>query len=87
MNIPSDTLSLLTVLLVLLVVVGIFIRIALRLRRGGGSLTTISLGATDAFLSKERRKAAEIIVNQIAGKKFEDQSSQGPKDPNAEDSK
>jgi hypothetical protein len=81
MNISSDTLSLLTVLLVILVVIGVFVRIAIRVRRGGGSLTTISLGATDEFLTKDRRKAAEMIVNQNAGKKLEEQSSEEPDDP------
>ncbi len=73
----SDTLSLLILALVLLLV----IRITIRVRRGGGSLTTISLGATDAFLNMDRRKAAETIVNHNAGKKLEEQDSGGPKEP------
>lgn len=68
----SESLSLVTVVVVLLVAIGIFIRISMRLRRGGGSLTTVVLGATDAFLSRDRRKAAETIVNENAGKMHED---------------
>ena len=83
----SDTISLLIVLLVILLVIGIFISITIRVRRKGGSLTTISLGATDAFLTQDRRKAAETIVNQNAGKKLEVQSSKEPKDPNTRNSK
>lgn len=67
-----EAVSLVTVVVVLILVVGIFIRIAMRLRRGGGSLTTVVLGATDAFLSRDRRKAAETIVNENAGKGRED---------------
>lgn len=75
----SDTVSLIIVAVILLLVIGIFVRISLRLRRGGGSLTTIVLGATDAFLTQERSKAAETIVNENAGKKFEGQHSDEPK--------
>lgn len=73
-----ETLSLIIVAVILVAVIGIFIRISVRLRRGGGSLTTVVLGATDGFLTKDRRKAAETIVNENAGKKFQD--------PNTKDS-
>ena len=86
MTVLSDALSLLVLVLVLVVVIGIFVRTALRLRRGGGSLTTIVLGATDEFLTKERSKAAETIVNENAGKRFENQSSDEPKEPTVSDS-
>jgi hypothetical protein len=75
----ADALSLIVVAAVLILVIGIFVRISLRLRRGGGSLTTIVLGATDEFLTREKSKAAETIVNENAGKKFEEQSSDEPK--------
>jgi hypothetical protein len=74
----SEALSLLSILGLLIVVVGIFIRICVGLRRGGGSLTTIVLGATDGFLTHERSKAAETIVNENAGKKFEQLPSSDP---------
>ena len=80
MDISSDSLSLLFLLIVLLLVIGIFIRITIRVRRGGGSLATLALGATDEFLTKDRSKAAEMIVNQNAGKKLWDQGSEDPKD-------
>jgi hypothetical protein len=75
----SDIVSLGFLAVVLFLVVAVFVRIGLRLKRGGGSLTTIVLGATDEFLTQDRSKAAETIVNENAGKKFEDQSSNEPK--------
>ena len=74
----NDLLTLLFALVLLAVVIGIFIRICVKLRRGGGSLTTIVLGATDGFLTHERSKAAETIVNENAGKKFEQLPSTDP---------
>ena len=75
----NDALALLVCLAILVIVVGIFIRISIRLRRGGGSMTTIALGATDGFLTHERSKAAETIVDENAGKKFEQLPSSDPK--------
>jgi hypothetical protein len=70
----SETVSLIVVAMVLLGVIGVFVRICVRLRRGGGSMTTLVLGATDGFLTKDRSRAAETIVNENAGKKFVDQN-------------
>ena len=75
----NDDLTLLFCLAILVIVTGIFIRICIKLRRGGGSLTTTVLGATDGFLTHEKRKAAETIVNENAGKKFEQVPSSDPK--------
>ncbi len=74
-----DTLPLIFVFVAVVAVVAIFVAITARLRRGGGSMTTVALGATDAFLTQERRRAAETIVNENAGKKFVDQASGDPK--------
>jgi hypothetical protein len=74
----NDLLTLLFALVLLIVVIGIFIQICVKLRRGGGSLPTIVLGATDGFLTHERSKAAETIVNENAGRKFEQLPSSGP---------
>lgn len=68
----SETLSLVVVAVVLIAVVGAFVRISIRLRRGGGSLTTVVMGTTDGFLTKDKSRAAETIVNENAGKKFQD---------------
>jgi hypothetical protein len=74
----NEALSLLSILGLLILVVGTFVRICIRLRRGGGSMTTTVLGATDAFLTHDRRKAAETIVNENAGKKLEQLPSTDP---------
>ncbi len=74
----NDVLTLIFLLAVLVVVTGIFIRICVGLRRGGGSLTTIVLGATDGFLTHDKSRAAETIVDENAGKKFEQLPSTDP---------
>jgi hypothetical protein len=76
----NTMLSLLSVGVTLLFVIGVFVWISVRLRRGGGSLTTTVLGATDGFLSAEKSKAAETIVNENAGKRFEGERSEQPKE-------
>jgi hypothetical protein len=68
----NEIFSILIVLLLIIVVIVGFIRISIRLRRGGGSFTTIGLGATDEFLTKDKKKSAETIVNLNAGKRFEE---------------
>jgi hypothetical protein len=75
----SDSFTLVILGVLLLLVTGIFVRISSRLRKGGGSLTAVVLGATDEFLTNDRSKAAETIVNENAGKKLEGQSSSEPK--------
>jgi hypothetical protein len=71
----SDFYPIAVVLLVVCGVVAVFIRIAIRIRKGGGSMTTLMLGATDEFLIKDRQKASEMIVEQNAGKKLDEQCS------------
>jgi len=65
-------------LICLLGAVFIFIHISRKLRKGGGSLTTTMLGATDLFYDKEKKKAVAHILEMKAGKKMEDQSSEDP---------
>ena len=66
-----DVFPLMITVAILILGIGLFIRICIRLRKGGGSLTTLVLGATDEFLTKERNKAAETIVIYNAGKMYE----------------
>ncbi len=75
----NDLVSLLFALLLLVIIIAVFIRISIKLRRGGGSLTTTVLGATDGFLTHEKSKAAETIVDENAGKKFVQLPSPTPK--------
>lgn len=67
----NQIVSLIAVLISLAVIIGIFIRIAIKIRKGGGSLTTVMLGATDHFLTKEKSRAAEVIVNQKSDRRLE----------------
>jgi hypothetical protein len=64
-----------------------FVYAAQRMRKGGGSMTTIALGATDEFLTTDRSKAAEVIVERKAGKEEESQSSHDPKEPDEDSSR
>jgi hypothetical protein len=66
-----NSLSLLLFFIIMATAIGVFIWICVRLRRGGGSMTTILLGTTDAFLTHDKSKAAETIVNENAGKSLE----------------
>lgn len=63
---------LIIVVAVLILIIGLYVRICIRLRKGGGSLTTIGLGTTYEFMTKDRRKASETILNMNAGKKHKD---------------
>ena len=76
----DDILSLIVVVVGLLAVIFVFIRIAIRLRKHGGSLTTTMFAATYEFLNKDKREAVEGIVETKAHKKMEEQSSDEPKE-------
>ena len=54
------------------VVIVLYVRIAMRMRRGGGSITTVASGAYYEFLTRDRRKATETIVDMNAGKNRQD---------------
>jgi hypothetical protein len=64
---------------VIIVILGIMVYLFIRLRRRGSSSATfmITQGATDAFLDNDKKRATEIIVEQNAGKKMEEQGSTG----------
>lgn len=74
----GDLFSVIIVSAVLLLVIVLFIKIALRIRRNGGSLTTTVFAATYDFYNKDKRKAIEVISEQKAGKKMEEQASDEP---------
>jgi len=67
----SETLQIIFVGLTVILLVAFFIRVAARIRKGGGSLTTVVLGATDSFLNSDRHRASVTIVNENAGKNKE----------------
>ena len=47
-------------------------------RKGGGSMPVTIYGATDAFMDTNGKKAVETIVEERAGKKMQEQSSDEP---------
>jgi hypothetical protein len=61
-------------------IVYVFIRIALRIRKYGGSLTTTMFASTYEFLNKDKRDAVEEIVNMNANIKTEEETSGQSKD-------
>ena len=75
----NSLLSLLFAFFVLAAFIIFFIRVLMKIRRGGGSLPYfISSGAMDATLDKEKKQAAKVIVERNAHKKMEEQSSSDP---------
>jgi len=63
-----------------IIVVLLFIRLALRIRKNGGSMTTTVHGSLDAFYNKDKKKAVEMVIEKRSGKKLEEQSSSDDKD-------
>jgi hypothetical protein len=72
----KDIINILLIPVALLSVIGyVLIRIALKIRKKGGSLTHIVYGANQEFLTKDQNKAIEVIVNKNANIKEEEQDS------------
>jgi hypothetical protein len=71
----NDSFSLIFLALILIALIILFVRIALRIRKNGGSITTTFFAATYEFYHKEKRAAIEHIVEVKAHKKMEEQSS------------
>jgi len=70
--VDNDTLSIYFVISLILLILFIFIRIAIRLRKYGGSMTTTMFASTYEFLNKDKREAVEEIVEMKANKKLEE---------------
>ena len=71
----SDFISLILVVMLLEIVVFVFIRISIRLRKRGGSLTSVLFGGTYEFYGKDQRAAIQEIVEQKSEKKKKEQES------------
>jgi len=54
----NDTINLLLIIVLLIVTNYVFIRIALKLRKYDGSLTTTMFGSTYQFLKKDKRESS-----------------------------
>ena len=74
----NEIVSLLVAASAILLVIILFIRIAIKLRKYGGSLTTTMFASTYEFLNKDKREAVEEISEMNANKKLEAESSDKP---------
>ena len=80
-EVTPQLLALIVVIVVLaLSVIGIVYLITRpRTKSIAGSMTTTVFGATDGFLTKDKKAAVEIMTEIKAKKKMEEQSSKEPK--------
>jgi len=75
----NSSLGILFAFIVLASFVFFFLKILIRIRRGGGSLPYfISSGTMDATLDREKKEAVKIIIESNAHKRIEAQSSSDP---------
>jgi len=70
---------------IIIMVTIVFLRISLRMRKRGGSFTSILLGSTYELHGKDRREAIEVIVEQKAGKKQKEPGSGDSDDEHSPD--
>jgi competence protein ComGC len=77
----NELVSLLFASALLLIVIFAFVRVALRIRKHGGSLTTSMFAATYELYDKEKRAAIEQVVEQKV-KKMEEEENDQPKEQN-----
>ncbi|MBA4320139.1 MAG: hypothetical protein C0412_17200 [Flavobacterium sp.] len=73
-----DITSIIFVVFVLVAIIYLFIKIAMRLRKHGGSMTTTMHVATYEFLSKDTRESVKEVVEMKTNKKLEEESSDKP---------
>ena len=71
----NNLLNISFVIILILFIIFIFIKIALRVRKYGGSLTTTMFASTYEFLNKDKREAVGEIVEMKANKKLEEDES------------
>ena len=77
-NMDSELFSLLLIGFLLIIIFAVIIIIVRK--RKFGFQSTVLFGATHEFYDKDKKAAIEIMVEQKAGKKMEEQSSDEPKD-------
>jgi predicted Holliday junction resolvase-like endonuclease len=73
------------VVIILIIMVGI-VYLAKRSKRGSGFQSSVLFGSTYEFYDKGKQAAIEVIVEEKAGKKMEEQKSGEPKDKGEEQS-
>ena len=70
-----DDLNFIITMIFFAFIVFLFVKLALKIRRSGGTMTTTVHGTLDAFYNKDKKKAVEMVVEKHAHKKLEEQSS------------
>ena len=70
--------ELISSILLVLLIFTLMIKMWRSKSRSTKSLMTLSAGATYDLLSEDKKRAAETIIEQNAGKKMEEQSSSDP---------
>lgn len=76
----SDIYTLLIGLIIPVLVIFIFTKLAIKIRKYGGSMITTMHASTYEFLSKDKQEAVEEIVERKANKKMDEESSSKPKE-------
>jgi hypothetical protein len=72
----NDSFSLIFAAVVLLTLIVLFIRIAIRIRKHGGSLTMSMFASTYEMYDKEKRAAIEQVVEQKVKKMEDDETDE-----------
>ncbi|MEN8191698.1 MAG: hypothetical protein ABFS12_02705 [Bacteroidota bacterium] len=72
----NDSFELILAVFLIIAVVSLFVWLALKLKRGGGSLMTLMYGATNEFYTKDQKNAIEHRVEVKANKKIEEESGE-----------
>ena len=74
----NDLIDIFIAIFLIFLILFTFIKIAIRLRKHGGSMTTTMFASTYEFLNKDKREAIEEIVEVKANKKLEEESTNKP---------
>lgn len=76
----NDLYSLLFLLVVLIFFIYLFIRMAISIRKSGGSMLTTMHAATYDFLDKDKRKSVKEVIERKANKILDEEFSDRSKD-------
>jgi len=79
----KNMIDILVPVIIILVVVIVFLKISVRARKRGGSMTSVVLGSTYELHSQDRRKAMEVVLQRHAGQKNKEQDSGDSDDDSA----
>ena len=74
----NDLIDIFIAIFLIFLILFTFIKIAIRLRKHGGSMTTTMFASTYEFLNKDKQEAVEEIVEVKANKKLEEEYTNKP---------